>query len=222
MKTLFEAYTLSNSNVDPTAGYITTINNFWENPTDQSTAHRNLYYTTNRDNISQLKIIDNDTSKIYNIHSQNIRTTEPSDFRVEIPKLVKNVISYLYSEEYEDGEVSKTHLYLESLYNKNQMQFRDVFQQVWLKLYSQDSNGLRDFICISAGLDYEWLLDRADALVLGAFLHSDENVNEAGIRAVESWGTPEHSDLLKNTRPFADAYLEEYRQSVITNLRASS
>jgi len=141
------------------------------------------------------------------------------DFHIEVPRLVSNVLGYLVAEEYIDGEISKTHLYLDVLREKYPVQFPDVFQQVWLRLFRDDALRFRNFICIAAGLNYNYLKDRADALVLGAFAHMDEDVNEAGIRAVESWGVSSHYYLLSKLRPFNDPFLEEYRVAVLADLK---
>lgn len=221
MNSLFDVYKVYRKKSGSYMDYVYPPNNILDNIIDRTNG-TNDYISKDKKNSLELQHAGTDTNKIYDIQSQIIRTTDQTDFRINVPKLALNVIAYLNSEDYQDGEISKTHLYLETLFHQNQMQFREVFQQVWLKLYSQDAEGLRDFICISAGLDYDWLQDRADALVLGSFLHRDENVNEAGLRAVESWDNPTHSDLLSNSKPFEDPYLEEYRKSVISSLRAKS
>lgn len=167
----------------------------------------------------EVKIIGSGANEQKINQSSTSGASAQTALHVELPKLVNNVLGYLNSEEYIEGEISKTHLYLEALHGKYPAQFLDVFQQVWLHLFKSDASGLRNFICIAAGLNYNILKDRADALIIGAVAHSDEDVNEAGIRAVESWGISSHYDLVSNLRPFSDPFLEAYRMSVLEELK---
>lgn len=221
-KFLSDLYSISYKRNDSSRGYTGIVSflggNSIERSGDNDGRYKNLGITKNLA-FPELKEVASSVNEMALIKSQTSGSSQQQDVYIEVPNLVSNVLGYLVSEEYIDGEISKTHLYLETIREKHPIQFPDVFQQVWLRLFRDDALRFRNFICIAAGLNYNHLKDRADALVLGAFAHVDEDVNEAGIRAVESWGVSSHYSLISNLRPFNDSFLEEYRIAVLADLK---
>lgn len=138
----------------------------------------------------------------------------------KIKRSVKTLISLIKTEDYVEGEITKSQIYLESLLAKDKTVFLETFQQTWVRLFGGDPFYLRTFICISANLSYEVLKDRADVLIVGACNNSDAFVQEAAIRAIESWGNSKHADLLKNMRRFEEDWLEDYKKSIMELLGA--
>ncbi|EPA0982231.1 hypothetical protein ACQZVD_000791 [Vibrio parahaemolyticus] len=125
----------------------------------------------------------------------------------------------LITDDYVPGESSKTGLYLENLYRKDIVIFRDSFQKAWLELYRHNEHHIANFICIASSLEYEMLEDRADALIIAGYGHVSPLVNEAVIRAVEMWEQEKHIDYLTNMRPTNIAWLDKYKDSVIQDLK---
>jgi hypothetical protein len=133
----------------------------------------------------------------------------------------KKKADYLFAlsckDEFVAGEVSAAEIYLESIYNESPALFSETFQKCWLKLYSFDkSNVLADFICNISSINYDWLKDKADALVIAGCAHRDPYVNEATLRAIEAWEKPSHISYLRNVRKFELEWLEDYKKDVIT------
>lgn len=130
------------------------------------------------------------------------------------------LVSLSIKEEFVEGEVSTVEIYLESLYRESPTLFLESFQKCWLKLYALDNpQVLADFISIISSLDYEWLTDKADVLVLSGCAHSDPYVNEATLRAIEAWEKPSHVDYLNNVRQFELDWLENYKMEVLNQIK---
>ncbi|ELY4372406.1 hypothetical protein SMZ34_003039, partial [Cronobacter sakazakii] len=131
----------------------------------------------------------------------------------------EKLLDCLKGDEYIEGETSKTVMLLETYYLREKELFGHVFQEAWLQLYAQQqSYDLRKFINMASSIKYSWLNDRADALILSACSHKDIYVNEAAIRAVESWEQPKHAAFLQNIKPFEVKWLEDYKKSVLAEL----
>lgn len=126
-------------------------------------------------------------------------------------------LDLLKSEDYIEGEVTKSQIFLESLFSKSANLFGEVFQNVWLKLYSNNYE-LRKYLCIASCMEYEMLKDKADVLVLGGASHADPFVNEAALRAAEAWSDPKFLIYFEKLREFEFEWLNDYKKSVIEYL----
>jgi hypothetical protein len=139
-----------------------------------------------------------------------------SGLKSEAEKRAVYLVNLTSKDEFIEGETSTTELYLTSLYKENPAIFAESFQKTWLKLYElADAEILANFISIISAIDYEWLTDKADALVLGGCSHVDPYVNEATLRAIEAWEEPKHIVYLSNIRAFDINWLEDYRKEVV-------
>ncbi|EFE0734319.1 hypothetical protein BCC40_004911 [Escherichia coli] len=142
-----------------------------------------------------------------------------NSFESIVIKKQKMTMSLLFSEDYVEGEITKTQLYLEGLYKENSFVFREVFQRVWLDLFrNKNTYELRNFICVASCLEYEILGDKADAIILAASVYDDKYVNEAALRAAEGWGNPQLALYLNGIRGFGISWLDNYKKSVIDYL----
>ncbi|EMX5978162.1 hypothetical protein AAHF30_004400 [Escherichia coli] len=142
-----------------------------------------------------------------------------NSFESIVIKKQKMTISLLFSEDYVEGEITKTQLYLEGLYKENPFVFREVFQRVWLDLFrNKNTYELRNFICVASCLEYEILGGKADAIILAASVYDDKYVNEAALRAAEGWGNPQLALYLNGIRDFGISWLDNYKKSVIDYL----
>lgn len=137
----------------------------------------------------------------------------------KILRSVKQILRLLNSEEYIEGQISRTEKYLESLFFKNKYAFRESFQRAWLTLFRKSNDDFANFINMCSGLPYEYLEDKADALVVAACSHRDFSVNEAAIRAIDAWSQSFHVDYLEQIRDFDISWLDEYKRKVQKRLR---
>ncbi|HDY7398697.1 TPA: hypothetical protein RRF16_004309 [Klebsiella pneumoniae] len=144
---------------------------------------------------------------------------ELDDFNIKAQQACNKIISLIKSEDYVEGEITKTQIYLESLYKENKYLFKESFQKTWVKLFSAKPNTLRNFVCVASCLDYSWLEDKALVLVLGASNHQDKYVNEAALRAAEAWENPDFISILENIKKFDVDWLDDYKEQVIEFLR---
>lgn len=160
----------------------------------------------------------------FNAFSLSSATTElhgnKSSPEVEIraKKAAAYLVNLVRKDEYIAGETSKTELYLEKLYFEDKVAFRDAFQKAWLELFRGDDESLATFINVASSIEYSWLGDRADALVISGCCHLNPFVNEAAIRAIEAWSNPIYVEYLKKIKPFEISWLESYRLSVLEYL----
>lgn len=139
-----------------------------------------------------------------------------SNLKNEAEKRSSYLVSLTTKDEFIEGETSATEIYLVSLYRESPAIFEECFQKTWLKLYElADTEILANFISIVSAIDYKWLTDKADALVLGGCSHIDPYVNEATLRAIEAWEAPKHITYLSNIREFDIPWLEDYRKEVV-------
>ena len=152
-------------------------------------------------------------SGVSNLGSSNSQANDVS-FEIEVNKCIKKTLSYLKSDNIVEGDVSKTQIYLEALAEKDRLLFLEVFQKTWVAVYYSPEH-LRNYLCVAASMDYSLMKDRADVLILGCSAHEDALVQEAAIRAFESWENPEHATHLRAMRKFEEKWIEDYKQRTI-------
>lgn len=139
---------------------------------------------------------------------------------VEKKRAAKQIISFVVNDDFIEGEITKTQLYLEKLRLKNKYLFIEAFTSAWVDLYGADNEKhLYTLISICSCLPYEWLNQHGDALILGCCSHSSTMVNEACIRLAESWEEPKHAEQLEKMKPFDCKWLENYRLETIDYLK---
>ena len=138
---------------------------------------------------------------------------------LQVQSHAKFLVSLVRSDEFVEGETSRTEMYLEGLHRDNVEVFEKSFEKAWLKLFSTSTEGFKTFINIASTIEYDWLGTKADSLVLSASSHKDPFVNEAAIRAMEAWEQPHHCEYMESIRRFDVEWLEEYRQNVAAFLR---
>jgi hypothetical protein len=142
------------------------------------------------------------------------------ELKIKANNKSEEAIAILKSEYFIEGEISKTEVYFEKLYSYNKLLFAETFQKTWLKLYKEGKPQLiSNFICIISTFEYEWLDENADTLILAACAHYDPFVNEAALRAIESWGIAEHIEYLNSIRTFEIQWLEDYKQEIKEQLQ---
>lgn len=157
--------------------------------------------------------VSNITAESSNLGTFNSQNNDVL-FEIEVKKCIKKTLSYLKSENYIEGDVSKTQIYLEALAERDRLLFLEVFQRTWVAVYYSPEH-LRNYLCVAASMDYSLMKDRADVLILGCSAHEDVLVQEAAIRAFESWENPEHALHLRAMRKFEEKWIENYKQSTM-------
>lgn len=191
------------------------------------------FLSSDSDETNETEIDQNNFfSKVFNLsdsydsHLNSSTSSQNSDERLQLNKIASQaeikaryLVSLSIKEEFVEGEVSAVEVYLESLHQENPALFLEAFQKCWLKLYALDNTFvLADFISIVSSIDYNWLNDKADVLVLSGCAHTDPYVNEATLRAIEAWEQPAHIEYLNNVRQFELDWLEEYRMDVVSHI----
>ncbi|CAK4070097.1 hypothetical protein [Vibrio sp. 16] len=156
-------------------------------------------------------------------HLRSINSTVASDstFDLTVERCAIELTQFVLRDDYIEGEVSKTQLYLEKmLLDKGVATFKESFQKAWLRLFALDNpKHLYTFASIASCIPYEWLDTHGVALIIGCSAHKNNLVNEACIRMAESWERPEHAKYLENIEPFSVDWLEEYRLETIEFLK---
>jgi hypothetical protein len=156
----------------------------------------------------------------YGLKNINNGWESNSDHDRQVVKGVQRLIEIIFSENYVDGELSKAQIYLEYLYNMDRDVFYEVFSRTCVSMYKEGSHYITTFINVASTIDYEWLSYRAD-LMITSFNSLDEPlVNEATIRAVESWEQKKHIEILERMRRFESKWLEDYKTAVLSYLRS--
>ncbi|PNH96734.1 hypothetical protein [Vibrio diazotrophicus] len=157
--------------------------------------------------------------------SSAIQYSDSSTFQVfrvkseEYERCAKQIISFVMKDDFVEGEISKTQLYLEKLYLRDPFLFRDSFTRAWVKLFGLDNEvHIYTLASVASCLPYEWLEHHGITLILGCSSHPSLLVNEACLRLAEAWEQYDHVSYLKKMRTFDYPWLEEYRVNVIEYL----
>jgi len=155
------------------------------------------------------------------LHSVNATVASGNNFNALAERCSIELAQFVFKDDYVEGEVSKTQLYLEKMYiDKGVEVFKEAFQKAWVRLFALDnSKHLYTFASIASCLPYEWLDTHGVTLIIGCSAHKSNLVNEACIRMAESWEIPEHAVYLGNITPFSVDWLEDYRLSTIEFLK---
>ncbi|HCE2193706.1 hypothetical protein [Vibrio parahaemolyticus] len=163
------------------------------------------------------------SSATFRSHLQSVNSTSSFTnlFGITAERCAAELTQFVLRDDYVEGDVSKTQLYLEKLYlDKGVRIFREAFQKCWVRLFALDNpKHLYTFACIASCLPYEWLDTHGITLILGCAAHKHYLVNEACIRMAEAWETSEHAKHLENMTPFDIDWLEEYRLETIEFLK---
>ncbi|RBM83956.1 hypothetical protein [Vibrio paracholerae] len=160
------------------------------------------------------------TKNLNNSNSGNFPLSTTQLNEVDISRCARQLKSFIIADDFIEGEVTKSQLYLEQLHSRGQHLFREVFLRVWVELFSVDNpKHLYTFISVSSCIPYEWLKHHGDALILGCCSHDSTLVNESCIRLAESWENPQHADQLEKMREFQESWLESYRLQTINYLK---
>lgn len=167
-----------------------------------------------------LKLTSSSASESHEIKAINRGGLFNSDFEFRVNKSVSRIIELIYTDEYIEGESSKTQLYLEFLYHKDKAVFLEAFNRAWVSLYVADSHYITTFLNIASTIDYDWLGYRADSIVMGFNSLPDPYINEAAIRALESWGQKSHVFILEKMRDFDQDWVQQYKIDVLEYLRS--
>ncbi|EGQ9716317.1 hypothetical protein FWP28_18800 [Vibrio alginolyticus] len=151
-------------------------------------------------------------------------TSQVFQFRSEEQeRCAKQIISFVMKDDFVEGEISKTQLYLEKLHLRDPFLFRDSFTRAWVKLFGLDNEvHIYTLASVASCLPYEWLEHHGITLILGCSSHPSLLVNEACLRLAEAWEQHDHVEYLKKMRTFDYPWLEEYRVNVIEFLERLS
>lgn len=87
------------------------------------------------------------------------------------------------------------------------------------KAYRQNIPILLGLLRIISRLDYQQICSLGHLMVIQALSHNDIEVQECGIRALESWGTKECLAILELHSTFTYSWLQKYYNEVIQELR---
>ncbi|TBT22739.1 hypothetical protein D5E83_03845 [Vibrio parahaemolyticus] len=144
-----------------------------------------------------------------------VNTSQDIEFYTsEILRLIK-------LDDFDDGELGQVHYLIESLLKSNVDLFQKCFQEAWVQLAKDgEYDNLYNFVCVASSIEYSQLGTAADCLLFAALALKNEDINDAAIRAIESWSQPSHLRILKDIRPFETRWLECYREEVIEMLGA--
>lgn len=167
----------------------------------------------------KIKYIVNSANEEKNLQFINRGEQNNSDFEFRVNKAVSRIIELIYSDDFVEGESSKTQLYMEYLYHKDKGVFLESFNRSWVELYTHESYYIMTFLNVASTISYDWLGYRADSIVMGFNSIDDPYVNEAAIRAIESWEQKSHIHMLERMRVFDKEWIEQYKNDVIEYLR---
>lgn len=179
------------------------------------------FYTNRKSGISasdlQLHYLKNHVNSNKSSVTEVSYDPDNAAFERDVRLSINMLLDLLKSDDYIEGEITKSQIFLESLYDKSTNLFGEVFQNVWLKLYNNNYE-LRKYLCIASCMEYQMLKDKADVLVLGGASHADPFVNEAALRAAEAWADPKFLIYFEQLREFEFDWLNDYKNSVVEYL----
>lgn len=128
------------------------------------------------------------------------------------------ICRFVKSENCVDGEITRTQLYLEKLYNQDKDVFRESFQKAWLSMFKNELE-ITNLLNVVSMMDYNLFGDFGDSMVVGTFSHESCLVREASVKVIESWEQSNFVEYLESMKPFEEQWLEDYRQEVLDILK---
>lgn len=190
-----------------------------------SEAINNLIITSTAMNSFSIKKRNNKIANVFGYIQKTESNGSKSNFKkyeeLSVNVICDELLRTLKTDEYVEGECSKTQLLLEKMFEENPINADKAFTKAWLALFSQkNTTNLFNFISICSSLDYSLLNFNADTLVLSCFSHHDPKIKEATIRAIESWENPSFIYYLENMSDIEYQWLDTYKKEVMEYLRS--
>lgn len=174
----------------------------------------------------------------YDIETSDLKTGEISDFQEGIRtagtvtdenyinrkrlkslkrRFTHQLLSLLIEEDFEYGIDTKADALV-----RNQMQLNSLATKAWLNsIFVENFPNtpiLVGLLRIIARIDYIDIYPEGQTIAMAALSHKNNEVQECGVRAFESWDSLSSLEILKNLRVSTE-WLQEYIDEVVSNLR---
>lgn len=127
------------------------------------------------------------------------------------------LINLISQEAFEYGIDTKADM----LVRKQMLSYEHVTKHWLFRIYKAHCHNisiLLGLLRIISRLDYKQICLLGDLMAMQALSHDDIEVQEAGIRALESWGTMNSLSMLE-AQGYASGWLQKYADEVILDLR---
>lgn len=128
------------------------------------------------------------------------------------------LISLILHEAFEYGIDTKADLFIRKHMIHNEHVTKHWLFKVY-KAYIQDIHIFLGLLRLIARIDYRQISSLGKLIVMQALSHNDIEVQESGVRALESWGTLECLEMLELHPIFSSSWLQKYADNVILDLR---
>jgi hypothetical protein len=105
---------------------------------------------------------------------------------------------------------------------RNQMQLNSLATKAWLNSIFVENFAnppiLVGLLRIIARIDYTDIYPEGQTMAVAALTHKNNEVQECGVRAFESWGSLSDLEILENLKVSTE-WLREYIDEVVSDLR---
>lgn len=163
-----------------------------------------------------IKFFSNNSLSYKNLSLNSTDVSPEIKHQEEVDFYSNEIIRLIELNDFEDGAIGPIHDLFDLLASNKIRVFKESFQRAWLMLARQKHySSLYSLICASSNVQYELIREQADCLLYAALALNNEDLNDAAIRAIESWQQKHHLNMLKDIRPFETKWLEDYRIEVI-------
>jgi hypothetical protein len=136
---------------------------------------------------------------------------------LEFREFTSHVLQLIEESSFEYGFDNEFDVFLRDRLAKNALATKQWMNEVFIENFG-DSGVLVGILRALAHVDYQVVRPQGPTMAIAAFSHTDAEVRECGIRAMENWGTSECLAALESIS-CPEAWLQEYVTQVISDLR---
>ena len=196
----------------------------WNESEDMTVERRNcqkipgfMIKNTMEDKIDSLSLSDDEDS------SDGQSSDLPlSYFREEREAFISNckmqLLNSIISDEFIDGEVSRTEKLVKELFWQNKEEVISALMDIYLEYFSkQDTHVLKGILELLSVLPYDDVKPSGQIMALGVMRHWNKYVVKKGIQLYERWNSKEGIEIIKALH-FEETRFQKYAEQVIEYL----
>ncbi|OGS70992.1 MAG: hypothetical protein A3F91_11235 [Flavobacteria bacterium RIFCSPLOWO2_12_FULL_35_11] len=125
---------------------------------------------------------------------------------------------YILEETFEYGYENKADTLVKSQMSLNRVVTKEWLNNIYVHNYN-NSEYMNGILRLISRFEIDEISPQGPTMAIAAIAHKNEEIQESGIRAFESWSSFNHINILKSIKVESE-WLREYLNSVIKNIEA--
>lgn len=169
-------------------------------------------YETSNTTISE----DNDI----NVEDDSVNENELNNERLKFLKrsATPKFLRIIREENFEFGYQSESEIFIKDLFKTNRLATLKWLNDLFIEHFN-DPQIVINILRVMSRLDYKEINSIGMSIALGGLKHTNIEVRENSIRAIEQWGQKDHVGIL-NSIEINEDWLKEYVEAVIDELES--